>query len=175
MLAYAYHLHRRRFLQLAPWRIPLMLGGALLLAPAFVLALETTPIVYTVGFTALYLGSGMLLAGAVLCDVPRGPVLTRLATLGALSYSIYLWHMPVLVLGVPLLEQLVGEPFTFGVRVAIYLAGTLVVGVTMARLVELPALAARDRRVPARMRARMASGARAPRTMETPGGTAAIA
>jgi peptidoglycan/LPS O-acetylase OafA/YrhL len=173
MLAYAYNVHRRRFVQLlAPWRAPLILGGLLLLSPAFLLTLETSPIVYTVGYTMLYLGSGMLLAGAVLCDVPRGPVVGRLATLGALSYSIYLWHMPVFRLGVPLLEQLVGAPFAFGVRVLLYLGGSLAVGVTMARLVELPALAARDRRVPSR--ARLAAGTRMPRTLETPVGSAAI-
>jgi peptidoglycan/LPS O-acetylase OafA/YrhL len=173
LLSYAYHFHTQRFVHvLTPWRVSLMLGGILCLAPAFLIRLETSPLMYTVGYTVVYIGSGMLMVGALLCDVPRRRVLGGLATLGASSYSIYLWHMPVFMLGMPMLEQMAGAPFTFGVRVTLYLGAAIVLGVVMARLVEVPALRLRDHLLPSRAAATI--GARRPRSIATPAGSAVI-
>jgi peptidoglycan/LPS O-acetylase OafA/YrhL len=50
------------------------------------------PLMYTFGFTILYLGFGFLLARVVeMKPLPLGPV----AWLGGYSYSIYLWHLPI--------------------------------------------------------------------------------
>jgi len=174
MLSYAYNVHRDRFVRvLGPWRVPLMLGGLLLLAPAFLLRLETSPLLYTVGFTVLYLASGMLMMGALLCDGRKSRVLGAVAAAGASSYSIYLWHMPWLAFGVPWLERLAGGPLPYGVGIGLYLAGSIAVGMVMARLVEVPALRLRDRHFPSLAPAR--SNERAPRTIETLAGSAAIA
>ena len=70
-----------------------MVGGILLLTPAFAFPLETTPFIFTVGLTFFYVGSGMLLVGVLLCDVPRTRPVVVLAALRASSYSIYLWHL----------------------------------------------------------------------------------
>jgi peptidoglycan/LPS O-acetylase OafA/YrhL len=120
------------------------------LTPAFVFQLETTPFIYTSGLTLFYLGSGMLLVGVLLSRVPRRRAILFLATLGAYSYSIYLWHMPVISWGVPLVERAWGSPLGFGISNAIYCIGSLVLGVIMARIVERPALRLRDHWFPPR-------------------------
>ncbi|MCE9604360.1 MAG: acyltransferase [Planctomycetia bacterium] len=153
-LSYLYHFHKPSFISLLkPWRGVLLIAGLLLLAPAFYWTFAD-PILFTVGFTMFYIGGGLLLVGVLLCDLPRdgfvGGVLKRLAKLGSYSYSIYLWHMPFLVWGVPLVQRMLGRPLGFSGAVVVYLSGSLVCGVVMAKCVEMPALKLRERWFPAR-------------------------
>ena len=75
-----------------------------------------------------------------------------LAALGAHSYSIYLWNLPVRYWVTPLIERALGPSVGFGAHAAIYLIGSLAVGVAMAKLIEIPALRMRDRWIPSRSR-----------------------
>jgi peptidoglycan/LPS O-acetylase OafA/YrhL len=93
-LSYLYHFHRHQVMRWAPWGRWLLLGGIALFTPAFVFPLSTTPALYTVGLTAWYVGGGAILMGVVLS--PLRPILAPLAAMGASSYSIYLWHLPVI-------------------------------------------------------------------------------
>jgi peptidoglycan/LPS O-acetylase OafA/YrhL len=150
-ISYAYHFHRSRFIEsLTPWRRWLIAGGILLLTPPFVFQIETTPFMFTVGLSLFYVGSGLLLVGTFLSDVPRSGPVIAMATLGAYSYSIYLWHEPVQLWAGPMLEVAWGSPPVFGIKIAVYLIGSLAVGVFMAKLVEVPALHLRDRWFPSR-------------------------
>lgn len=154
-MSYTYHFRPSAFRdRLAPWRRALMVSGALLLVPAFVFPLETTPFIFTGGLTVFYLGSGMLLAGVLLSEVPRHRVVNVLAMLGACSYSIYLWHMFVIGWIIPTVQLALGLSFGFGVRAALDIGGSLAFGVFMAKLIEAPALALRDRRFPRLIAAR---------------------
>ena len=85
----------------------------------------------------LYVGYGMVLA-AVLTSTRRlaGPATPLFAFIGFYSYSIYLWHLPVLYV----LRWLRLPPASAG----IYFAGSLVVGVLVAKAVEIPTLRLRD-------------------------------
>jgi len=149
-ISYLYHFHTRAFIMaLQPWRRVLILGGALLLLPAFVLP-QQSPLIFTAGFTAFYLGSGLMISGVLLCQQPRGRLATGLAALGAHSYSIYLWNLPVRYWGTPLVERTLGAPMGFGIRAAVYVVGSLAFGFAMAKLIESPALAIRDRWFPSR-------------------------
>jgi peptidoglycan/LPS O-acetylase OafA/YrhL len=150
LCSYYYHFHREWFTRLvAPRRKRLAAAGAMLLLPAFVLPLETTPFVYTVGLTLFYCGSGLLLSSMVAGE-PRGRLLGWAAALGAYSYSIYLWHLPWKDWGVPLVERSFGFELPYLVSTALYLAGSAVVGIGMAALVEYPVLRLRDRFFPTR-------------------------
>jgi peptidoglycan/LPS O-acetylase OafA/YrhL len=151
VLSYAYHFHTRAFVDtLAPWRWALIAAGVALLAPAFVLPLETTPFVYTAGFTVFGAAGAMLVAGTVLCGSPRARIAAPLAALGAYSYSIYLWHLPVMHWGIPLAEQAAGFRFALGFRALLSVIGSLAFGAAMAKLVEAPVLRLRDRWFPSR-------------------------
>jgi len=150
-LAYFWHFYPLRFRAiLRPWRHWLLVAGTLLFLPAFVFPVESTPFLYTGGLTLFSLGGGALLVGLLLSSVPVNAVTRFLAFLGARSYSVYLWHLPVIVWGVPALEKFVGVRLPFGARAAVYVAGSFAFGVLMAKLVENPALALRDRLFPAR-------------------------
>jgi len=116
--------------------------GLLLTASSFLLSNEHS-FVLTVGLTLNFLGYGMMLAAALtLARLLPNPMESALAYVGFYSYSIYLWHLPLLAV----LRHSVGPR---PLAVAAFYAGSIVVGVAMARLVEIPALRLRERWVPA--------------------------
>ena len=146
-----YHFETAQFHRiLFRWRKALVLIGALTLVPAFIFPIESTPYIYTFGFTFFYLGSGVLMVGMLLWELPSSRIVTAAAALGMNSYSIYLWHMPVSFWGGRVMNRLFGSSLGYGGRTLIYLIGSFVVGTIMARLVELPALRLRDRWFPAK-------------------------
>jgi peptidoglycan/LPS O-acetylase OafA/YrhL len=67
------------------------------------------------------------------------------------SYSIYLWHGPAGAWFPGLVRQVL-HVSSFGAngRFAVYLIGSLVIGITMSKVVEYPVLQLRDRIFPAR-------------------------
>src|SRR5207249_610766 len=63
LLSYLHHFAPDYFARLVAYRGWLLLAGALLLTPAFVLPLESTPFIYTAGLTLFALGSACLVVG----------------------------------------------------------------------------------------------------------------
>jgi len=150
-ISYVYHFHSSRFDRLfARRRRFLMLGGAFLLAPAFAFPLETTPFIYTIGLTIFDVGSGMMLVGILMYQIPSGLLVDALAKLGSYSYSIYLWHMFVLVWAIPLVEGTLDRELETGTRLVMYFVGSFGLGIAMAKVVEVPVLRIRDRWLPPR-------------------------
>jgi peptidoglycan/LPS O-acetylase OafA/YrhL len=147
LLAYAWHFHRTAFDQFVGRRRRLLLcAGMACFVPAFMFDLETAWLVSTVGLSLFALGAVLVIAAGLGGDAPS---LARwLAPVGGCSYSIYLWHVPVLIWGVPLAEHAVGYRLDNGVRMLVYLAGSLMVGAGMAWLIEKPALRLRDAWIP---------------------------
>ena len=110
---------------------------------------------HTVIQTAQYIGHGLLLLFAVLdtrAQAFHGSVVGRvLQATGRHSYSIYLWHMAVLVWSRNMISSLLGpSDFYDDIRVIVYASLVVPVGVFAARLVEIPVLSVRDRFFPTR-------------------------
>ncbi len=85
----------------------------------------------------------MVLAAAL--TMPRllpSPLARPLAWIGFYSYSIYLWHLPWLAV---CRIRVFSGPW----QALAYYAGSIAIGVLVAKLVEIPALRLRDRWLPA--------------------------
>jgi len=148
-ISYFYHFYPTSFLRFATrFRVPLTLTGVLLLSPAFMLQLETTPFIYTFGLTLFYIGSGCLLIASLATNLPKNRLTTSAAYLGSHSYSIYLWHGAVATWLIPILASLIGIHWNWPLYATSYFVLSLVVGVAMALLIEFPTLKMRDRLFP---------------------------
>lgn len=120
------------------------------MAPALLLEVED-PIVTTVGFTGLWV-AGAIAVGLAVAQ-PSGttgvmfrPVLRVMAWIGGISYTIYLWHMFVLVGQNGVVATM---NWSFGeIDLLIYMVLSIVVGWVMAICIERPFLALRDRLSP---------------------------
>ncbi len=147
-IAYAYQFHATWF-QTAfwRWRFGLIIAGSALLSLTSILSSKASPYYLTLGFAQLYVGAAALMVGVLLCNIPKNWLTISFATLGTFSYSIYLWHMALMYWAIPQLKEL---GISWQVRTAIYMMGAFVIGIAMAKLLELPALRIRDRMFPSR-------------------------
>ena len=165
VVAYAWHFRQAWFQRvLAPRRFWLVAVGLALLSPAFLVRLNN-PWMHTVGLTGLYLGSAALLCGMLMIPLPAFSGLRVLAFFGAHSYSIYLWHLP-LRNTLLWLERTFAVDLGFWPRLSLYLAGSLLWGVVMAKIIEIPFVRLRDRWYPSRTAAPIES-APPPATIQT--------
>jgi peptidoglycan/LPS O-acetylase OafA/YrhL len=155
LLSYCWHFKglatNTRIANRARW---LFAAGVLLLMPAFLFELEHTPWLPVAGLTAFYIGSGALLLAMLYTHIPDLRAIRGMATVGTFSYSIYLWHLPVLKWLVPIVHRVNGAPLNWYVYAAVYLAGSVVVGIIASLVIEYPALRLRDRLYPADARSR---------------------
>ena len=124
------------------FRWPLAVAAVALVVPAFCLEIGSGWYLHTVGLTGFYFAGGVLLMFALRWKNAWRP----LAFVGAYSYSIYLWHIPVRFFGLGWLPH-DAAPLT---RAAAYLALSIITGIVAAGLVERPFLALRDRLFPTR-------------------------
>jgi peptidoglycan/LPS O-acetylase OafA/YrhL len=129
------------------FRLVLLFGGALLLAPAFLFEVKSHDFIYTFGFVLFYLGGGAILLGLLAFEIPDNRLTRAFAFAGSRSYSIYLWHVPVLAWLVPQMRSVTPNWFVY---CATYLAGSVLVGLVLGSLIEFPALKLRDNLVPKR-------------------------
>lgn len=148
LLSYFFHYRHSDFVTTCRrYRAGLLSAGTALLVPPFIAPLETTPFIYTVGLTLLYLGSGMVLCALLASPARPSRAARALARVGSYSYSIYLWHLPVRNTAAALAGEHGLSP---GTEIALYLVGALAFGIAMAKLVEIPVLHLRDRLFPSR-------------------------
>ena len=156
----AYLSHFQRFEERIAW-LPTwsrLMIGFLLLMPAFLFARETHRWVTVIGFNLFYLGSGMLVLGIIKLQGTSFRFLRALGVLGASSYSIYLWHVPINAwYAAKMLDAHPNAPGIYWGYVAICVGGALLFGYGMAVAVEVPILKLRDHFYPSATRARAAS------------------
>lgn len=103
-------------------------------------------IVDTVGLTTLFVGCGFLVyaASGFGADVGRKNILLiPLAAMGRWSYNIYLWHMFVATLFMPIAKRFIKTDF-YG-DVAVYVVVSILIGWAGTRFIEAPTLRWRDR------------------------------
>jgi peptidoglycan/LPS O-acetylase OafA/YrhL len=146
-IAYFWHFKPNAIELIRPCRWLLIAAGVAGMLPAFWYSLEQNSFMYQWGFTVLFLSAGAILLGVLLCESPKSRFAAWIAGLGFFSYSVYLWHVPVVIWGMPVVRKAV--PLPFAAETAIYIATSFAVGIVMAKLVEMPALALRDRLFPA--------------------------
>jgi peptidoglycan/LPS O-acetylase OafA/YrhL len=137
----------RKFMLRGAVLMPLL--GIALLASYFALKNVSRSANYTLGLTAFYLGCGLILSWLVVANPRPRHIFRWMAWLGAFSYSIYLWHIPVNMGGRALMGRFPDRLHYF-VWLALIYAASLAVGVVMAKLVEYPVLRIRDRFFPSR-------------------------
>ncbi len=118
-------------------------AGLMLMAPAFYFSHETYAAMRVVGFIALYLGSGAILLAAIRIRKTENLVLQVLATLGAASYSIYLWHLPVGEWGFTFLARVTGLD-NFAFYLMNYFIGSFLIGWLFSHAIEFPTLRLRN-------------------------------
>ncbi len=152
LIAYVFHFRRRALEQLIRGReLILRTLGVSLLVPAFLLERQSSPFTYTLGPTCFFIGSGFILLSLVFRELPVNLITRAFAFMGAHSYSIYLWHVPVLswlVQGV--FVRKFGLDSYSMMAVGLFAILSIVVGIAMAKLVEIPVLRLRDRFYPSR-------------------------
>ena len=157
----AYFFHYRRSSLDAALSLPRVRRGLVAVAVVCLLPVVTippdAPFILTAGLSLAYLGyAAILLLTLPGGSPPRerdgwlGPVWNGAAYIGRYSYSIYIWHVPILlwvvvpILGsrLPLWQQ------GFGPVVPAFVAVCICGGIAMGKLIEMPTLALRDRRFP---------------------------
>ncbi|MCU0608235.1 MAG: acyltransferase [Chitinispirillaceae bacterium] len=157
LLSYWYHFENEA---LVTWyaKAPLLtaLGASACLTPALFLD-PSTPFMYTAGLSLLYIGFGLSFL-AMLLDPRIEKKLRTILTpamyngivkIGFYSYTIYLWHMFIIKYVFGFLDHRHLLALDYHFRFVIYAALSIGLGVFMARLIELPLLALRNRYVPA--------------------------
>jgi peptidoglycan/LPS O-acetylase OafA/YrhL len=153
LLAYVHHFRRAALDRIVRGRhLLLALLGVACFVPAFTWPLRTW-FIYTIALSLNTMGGVLLLSAGIGCTLPRPARL--LAMMGSESYSIYLWHFPVLFWVLPWCERMFELPL-YG-RLALYLTASLLVGAAMSRLTEWPVLRLRDRWFPSRSDGRVES------------------
>lgn len=147
-LGYLYHFRpeaTQKFLRPPGKRLLIGIVSAVLLSTCYFFDRDGH-FLLSVGLTFLYLGfGGLLVLSLPVRNLLKGRVAriaekvgTGCAFIGKHSYSIYLWHTPLIV-SFPVFERKVlHRKLPFAALVAIYVAGSCALGIFFANLIEFP-------------------------------------
>lgn len=151
LLSYFWHFHHEPLRRIwSPFRVPLLLAGFLLLLPAFWWP-QPKPAIWTVGLTGFYLGGGAILLSLLLGEIPANVLTRGLGAIGGQSYSVDLWHGPVVAWVMPRFRAELDAIHSLAAP-ATGMATSIVLGLCMAWVVEAPVLRLREQWLPSRDR-----------------------
>lgn len=161
LLAYLFHVQPKIWNKFANYKLPLALFGTLLLVPCMVLSRVRNPFVWTIGYSMLYVGFGAILVAMMhtkFDHTKQWPgirhALAVTAWIGLNSYPIYLWHLPIsTALSTMFSAKLLARfPHTIAwpTLELPYAIIAIILGAWIAKWVERPTLALRDRLFPAK-------------------------
>jgi peptidoglycan/LPS O-acetylase OafA/YrhL len=150
LLAYGWQFHQERMASFfRRYGFVATVLGMVTLSVVFAYPLETTPAITTWGFTAFYVSSGVILMSLLVHGVTENRLTRVVAALGARSYSVYLWHLPVILWLTPAVMRWSGSASGW-LMVGVSVAGSMIVGVAMSWFVEFPVLLLRERYFPSK-------------------------
>jgi|CXWL01.1.fsa_nt_gi peptidoglycan/LPS O-acetylase OafA/YrhL len=146
LLAYLHHFHYLRFKQfIVANKKRIVFLSCAVLSPVFMFDLSTTPFIYTFGLTLNYLALGGFLVVFLYCIEIKEGKFNLLAKIGINSYSIYLWHFPIIQwIILPMTDFIGVSNISLFVLMMIYFLFTIFIGIYMAKLIEVPFLKYRD-------------------------------
>jgi peptidoglycan/LPS O-acetylase OafA/YrhL len=107
----------------------------------------------TVGYTMIYIGCGLFIIHIQSWSSPlKSRLLSALSPvnrIGVYSYSIYLWHQPVQHFVFAAVSHLSLSPgMSAAIGTVSYVAGSILLGAAMSKLIELPVLRLREKWFP---------------------------
>ena len=163
LLSYLYHFHSEEVAAFtSKFRFQLLASSLLMLSWTLFLPLGSTLWIHTFGLNLLYIGFGFVVVSTVDWEPHRllvsNSIGRLLAGVGFYSYSIYLWHLPVQKYGPRAIETVTGIHTGYWPSVIMYLTGSILLGILMAKLVEIPFLKIRDRYFPSRSKGSIGHG-----------------
>jgi peptidoglycan/LPS O-acetylase OafA/YrhL len=157
----AYHLYKERFHRVQPgyWIAAIFAGGAIAIGSAQLLLFS--PVSHIYAYNVFYAGSALLVTGLYMMGVSGYRPWIRyfreqawvkaLSYIGRNSYNIYLWHIFVLSSVFAIFhvtaDANIWSPLAWRYLI-IYSVLSIVLGIAMARLIEIPVLMWRDRKIP---------------------------
>lgn len=125
-----------------------VVAAILLVIPNFIKSLEKSEYIFTYGLSVNYLASGLIIIAAVLTTHSTDSWLKPFNIVGKHSYSIYLWHIPILHLFLDRVTILNRPSLTNFLEFVAFFASSILVGIAISKLVEGPILKFRDRIFP---------------------------
>jgi peptidoglycan/LPS O-acetylase OafA/YrhL len=164
-LAYCVAFHRDAVERLRPWRLVLLIGGAVPFALIVVLPyIDLSPFVRSWGYTMLAAGGVAVVLWAWFASTgpaEPGRLSNGIARIGSYSYSIYLWHFPfgpaiLAWIGIYLAK---GQAWWWGPRMGmlVFVGVAVMFGMIGNWVIETPFLNLRDRLTAKRPAARVAT------------------
>jgi peptidoglycan/LPS O-acetylase OafA/YrhL len=147
LISYLHHFQKSRLDEFCRRPRTLLIMGLELAFIGIILG-RFTAIGYTIGLTLVFLGFGCVLLHAVYSPAGSGPMYAIVCRIGFYSYSIYLWHEAVNYTWLWLLDHLLHGGYPVLLHASLYILTSIVWGVVMAKLVEIPVLKLREGKFP---------------------------
>lgn len=148
LMAYLYNFYYPQVINfIKSYRKIILIGSIILISPCLFFELRESQFLQSLGITILDFGFAGLIISIIVWETNfppmiesiLNPVIDVLATIGVSSYSIYLWHMAVIEWGLEGFHHLFPQiSIHFVVEFWLYFVLSIVLGLLMAQLVEIP-------------------------------------